>query len=97
MNLLFSTCRMPEKTQRRNLRKNHLETSDKTVEIVGKFAEENSYLWEKDFKDVLRKIENYISKCMKDTELGQRETFRFRVRTFPFTFYRFFRKVIRSV
>ena len=94
MNLLFSTCRMPEKTQRRNLRKNHLETSDEKVQIVSKFAEENSYLWEKDFKDVfkdvLRKIENFISKCMKDTELGQRETFRNRVRTFQFTFYLFF-------
>ena len=63
---------MPEKSQKRKLRSDQ-STSQFDVETASSINDENTVLSERDFEDISNKIENRISKRLKDTELNQRE------------------------
>ena len=63
---------MPEKSQKRKLRSDQ-STSQFDVETASSVNDENTTLSERDFEDISNKIENRISKRLKDTELNQRE------------------------
>ena len=63
---------MPEKPQKRKLRSDQ-STSQFDVETASSINDENTVLSERDFEDISNKIENRISKRLKDTELNQRE------------------------
>ena len=64
--------KMPEKSQKRKLRSDQ-STSQFDVETASSINDENTVLSERDFEDISNKIENRISKRLKDTELNQRE------------------------
>ena len=64
---------MPERSQKRKLR-NDQSTSQLEVETASSINDENTVLSERDFEDISNKIENKISKRLRDdTELNQRE------------------------
>ena len=61
---------MPEWSQKRKLRSDQ-STSQIDEEVASSTNDENTLLSDRDFED--NKIENKISKRLKDTELNQRE------------------------
>ena len=63
---------MPEKSQKRKLRSDQ-STSQFDIETASSINDENVVLSERDFEDISNKIENKISKRLRDTELNQRE------------------------
>ena len=63
---------MPEKSQKRKLRSDQ-STSQFDIETASSINDENAVLSERDFEDMSNKIENKISKRLRDTELNQRE------------------------
>ena len=63
---------MPEKSQKRKLRGDQ-STSQFDIETASSINDENAVLSERDFEDISNKIENKISKRLRDTELNQRE------------------------
>ena len=63
---------MPEKSQKRKLRSDQ-STSQFDIETTSSINDENAVLSERDFEDISNKIENKISKRLRDTELNQRE------------------------
>ena len=63
---------MPEKSQKRKLRSDQ-STSQFDIETASLINDENAVLSERDFEDISNKIENKISKRLRDTELNQRE------------------------
>ena len=63
---------MPERSQKRKLR-NDQSTSQVDEEVASSTNDENTLLSDRDFEDISNKIENKISKRLKDTELNQRE------------------------
>ena len=63
---------MPEKSQKRKLRSDQ-STSQFDIETASSINDENAVLSERDFEDISNKIENEISKRLRDTELNQRE------------------------
>ena len=63
---------MPEKSQKRKLRSDQ-STSQFDIETSSSINDENAVLSERDFEDISNKIENKISKRLRDTELNQRE------------------------
>ena len=66
---------MPEKTQRRKLRSDQ-STSQVEIENYNYPNDENASLSEHDFEDISSKVENRLSKRLRDTEFGQREILR---------------------
>ena len=67
---------MPEKTQKRKLRSDQ-GTSQEEIENCNTSNDENVSISEQDFEDISSKIENRLSKRLRDTEFGQREILRF--------------------
>ena len=63
---------MPEKSQKRKLRGDQ-STIQFDIETASSINDENAVLSERDFEDISNKIENKISKRLRDTELNQRE------------------------
>ena len=63
---------MPEKTQKRKLRSDQ-STSQMDVEIASSTNDENALLSDRDFEDISSKVENRLSKRLRDTEVNQRE------------------------
>ena len=63
---------MPERSQKRKLRSDQ-STRHMDVKIASSFNDENVSLSERDFEDISNKIENKISKRLRDTELKQPE------------------------
>ena len=63
---------MPEKTQRRKLRSDK-STSQMNEEIASSTNDENFLLSDGDFEDISSKVENRLSKRLRDTEVNQRE------------------------
>ena len=63
---------MPERSQKRKLRSDQ-STSQVDEEVASSTNDENTLLSDRDFEDISNKIENKISKRLKDTELNQRE------------------------
>ena len=63
---------MPEKSQKHKLRSDQ-STSQFDIETASSINDENAVLSERDFEDIFNKIENKISKRLRDTELNQRE------------------------
>ena len=63
---------MPERTQKRKLRSDQ-STSQLDEEVASSTNDENALLSDRDFEDISNKIENKISKRLRDTELNQRE------------------------
>ena len=63
---------MPERSQKRKLRSDQ-STSQLEVETASSINDENTVLSKKDFEDISNKIENKISKRLRDTEPNQRE------------------------
>ena len=63
---------MPEKTQKRKLRSDQ-STSQVEIENYNYPNDENASLSEPDFEDISSKVENRLSKRLRDTEFGQRE------------------------
>ena len=63
---------MPKRSQKRKLRS----TSQLEVETASSINDENTVLSERDFEDISNKIENKISKRLRDTELNHREILR---------------------
>ena len=63
---------MPEKSQKRKLRSDQ-STSQFDIETASSINDEKVVLSERDFEDISNKIENKISKRLRDTELNQRE------------------------
>ena len=63
---------MPERSQKRKLRSEQ-STSQLDEEVVSSTNDENALLSDRDFEDISNKIENKISKRLRDTELNQRE------------------------
>ena len=63
---------MPERSQKRKLRSEQ-STSQIDEEVASSTNDENTLLSDRDFEDISNKIENKISKRLKDTELNQRE------------------------
>ena len=63
---------MPEKTQKRKLRSDQ-STSQIDEEIASSTNDENVLLSERDFEDISSKVENGLSKRLRDTEVNQRE------------------------
>ena len=63
---------MPERSQKRKLRSDQ-STSQIDEEVASSTNDENTLLSDRDFEDISNKIENKISKRLKDTELNQRE------------------------
>ena len=66
---------MPEKTQKRKLRSDQ-STSQVEIENYNYPNDENPSLPEQDFEDISSKVENRLSKRLRDTEFGQREILR---------------------
>ena len=66
---------MPEKSQKRKLRSDQ-SSSLENAEITSQVSDENTYLTEQDFSDISNKIENRLSKRLRDAEFGQRENSR---------------------
>ena len=66
---------MPEKSQKRKLRSDQ-SSSLENAEITSQVSDENTYLTEQDFSDISNKIENRLSKRLRDAEFGQREILR---------------------
>ena len=66
---------MPEETQKRKLRSDQ-STSQVEVENYNYPNDENASLSEQDFEDISSKVENRLSKRLRDTEFGQREILR---------------------
>ena len=66
---------MPERSQKRKLRSDQ-STSQLEVETASSIKDDNTVLSEREFKDISNKIENKISKRLRDTELNQREKLR---------------------
>ena len=66
---------MPEKSQKRKLRSDQ-GSSQEDVEISSHVTDENTSRTERDFSDITNKIENRLSKRLRDTEFGQREILR---------------------
>ena len=66
---------MPEKSQKRKLRSDQ-GTSQEEIENCNASNDENVSLSEQDFEDISNKIENRLSKRLRDTEFGQREILR---------------------
>ena len=63
---------MPERSQKRKLRSDQ-STSQRDEEVASTANDENTLLSDRDFEDISNKIENKISKRLRDTELNQRE------------------------
>ena len=63
---------MPEKSQKRKLRSDP-SSSLENVESTSQASDENACLTEQDFSDISNKIENRLSKRLRDAEFGQRE------------------------
>ena len=63
---------MPEKTQKRKLRSDQ-STSQMDVEIASSTNDENDLLSDRDFEDISSKVENRLSKRLRDIEVNQRE------------------------
>ena len=63
---------MPERSQKRKLRRDQ-STSHMDVEIASSSNDKNVKLSERDFEGISNKIENQISKRLRDTDLNQRE------------------------
>ena len=63
---------MPEKTQKRKLRSDQ-STSQMNEEIASSTNDENVLLSDRDFEDISSKVENRLSKRLRDTEVNQRE------------------------
>ena len=63
---------MPEKTQKRKLRRDQ-STSQMDVEIASSTNDETVLLSDRDFEDISSKVENRFSKRLRDTEVNQRE------------------------
>ena len=66
---------MPEKTQKRKLRSDQ-STSQVEVENCKYLNDENASISEQDFEDISDKVENRLSKRLRDTEFVQREILR---------------------
>ena len=66
---------MPEKTHNRKLRSDP-QSSHSDVEVASLSNDENILLSERDFEDISSKIENKISKRLRDAESGQTEILR---------------------
>ena len=66
---------MPEKSQKRKLRSDQ-GISQEEIENCNASNDENVSLSEQDFEDISNKIENRLSKRLRDTEFGQREILR---------------------
>ena len=66
---------MPEETQKKKLRSDQ-STSQVEVENYNYPNDENASLSEQDFEDISSKVENRLSKRLRDTEFGQREILR---------------------
>ena len=66
---------MPEKTQKRKLGSDQ-STSQIEIENYNYPNDENASLSEQDFEDISSKVENCLSKRLRDTEFGQREILR---------------------
>ena len=63
---------MPEKSQKRKLRSDQ-STSQIDEEIASSTNDENVLLSDRDFEDISGKVENRLSKRLRDTEMNQRE------------------------
>ena len=63
---------MPERSQKRKLRSDQ-STSQIDEDVASLANDQNTLLSDKDFEDISNKIENKISKRLRDTELNQRE------------------------
>ena len=63
---------MPERSQKRKL-KSDQSTSQTEKDVASLTNDENTLLSDRDFEDFPNKIENKISKRLRDTELNQRE------------------------
>ena len=63
---------MPEKSQKRKLRSDP-SSSLENVESTSQASDENTCLTDQDFSDISNKIENRLSKRLRDAEFGQRE------------------------
>ena len=63
---------MPERSQKRKLRSDQ-STSQIDEEVASLTNDENTFLLDRDLEDISNKIENKISKRLRDTELNQRE------------------------
>ena len=70
-----TSLKMPEKSQKRKLRSDQ-GTSQEEIENCNASNDENVSLSEQDFEDISNKIENRLSKRLRDTEFGQREILR---------------------
>ena len=66
---------MPEKSQKRKLRSDQSSSLGNT-ETASQASDENICLTEQDFSDISNKIENRISKRLRDAEFGQRKILR---------------------
>ena len=66
---------MPEKTQKKKLGSDQ-STSQIEIENYNYPNDENASLSEQDFEDISSKVENCLSKRLRDTEFGQREILR---------------------
>ena len=66
---------MPERSHKRKLRSDQT-TSHSDEEVTSFTNDENLQLSERDFEDISNKIENKISKRLRDAELGQQEILR---------------------
>ena len=66
---------MPEKSQKRKLRSDQ-SSSLENAETASQVSDENTCLTEQDFSDISNKIENRLSKWLRDAEFGQREILR---------------------
>ena len=63
---------MPEKTQKKKLRSDQ-STSQIDEEIASLTNDENVLLSDRDFEDISSKVENRLSKRLRETEVNQRE------------------------
>ena len=72
----FFAEKSPEKSQKRKLRSDHCTSQPPDIELTSLSNEENLQLSERDFEDISKKIENEISKRLRDTEFIQREILR---------------------
>ena len=66
---------MPEKSQKRKLRSDQSSSLENT-ETASQASDENTCLTKQDFSDISNKIENRISKRLRDAEFRQREILR---------------------
>ena len=63
---------MPGRSKKRKLRSDQ-STSQTDEDVASSANDENTLLSDRDFEDITNKIENKISKRLRDTELNQRE------------------------